>query len=424
MDSSDINQVFSRSVVKRLHDAGYQALYAGGCVRDLLMGTSPKDYDIATDARPDQVRDLFGKSKTIAVGAAFGVIVVLPTQQGVAPVEVATFRTDAQYSDGRRPDHVTFCNAEQDALRRDFTINGMFFDPLTESVIDYVNGQEDLKQGVIRAIGDAEARIDEDKLRMLRAIRFAATFHFSIARETLAAISAHSDEILVVSSERIAAEMQKTLAAQEVFWAIHLWRETQLLKYLIPELAEASENEFEKSTAIARCSRVGNWRVRLAALLWPLSRLQELWESCSKTEAYATNVQQRLRFSNEDTQAIASALWLQQALDHFDVSPWSKLQPRLLNPHIRDGIELLFARRCQAYGQAKATEGVLGLEKLLNRPRGELDPSPLLTGNDLIQLGLKPGPEFRELLSEVRALQLDGLLENTDQALGWVRSRI
>ena len=183
---------FAILVVQQLTNAGYQALWAGGCVRDQLMGIPPKDYDVATNATPDQIREVFGKRRTLPIGAAFGVITVLGPKQA-DPIEVATFRRDTGYSDGRRPDGVEFTDAKEDALRRDFTINGMFYDPLKEQVVDYVGGKDDLKAKRIRAIGVPQERIEEDKLRMLRGVRFAAKFGFEIESDTLAATLATSD---------------------------------------------------------------------------------------------------------------------------------------------------------------------------------------------------------------------------------------
>src|SRR2546423_12854917 len=198
---------FAVRVVQRLRDAGYQALWAGGCVRDELLGLVPKDYDVATDATPEQVRRLF--RRTVAVGAAFGVVEVL----GPRPlkVQVATFRSDVSYSDGRRPDRVVFSSAREDALRRDFTINGMFFDPLTDQLIDYVGGQEDLRARVLRAIGDPVRRFTEDKLRMLRAVRIATRFDLTLDEATATAVRAMAPEIRAVSAERIAEELRKLL---------------------------------------------------------------------------------------------------------------------------------------------------------------------------------------------------------------------
>ena len=202
-----LTRQFALDVVAKLRAAGHQALWAGGCVRDQLMGKTPKDYDVATDAQPERIREVFGQRRTLAIGAAFGVITVLgPKDAG--QIEVATFRRDLGYSDGRRPDAVAFTSAEEDAKRRDLTINGIFFDPVAEQYLDFVGGQEDLKNHVIRAIGNPHERFAEDKLRMLRAVRFAAMFDFSLDAATKAAVQAMAGEINVVSAERIAAEMR------------------------------------------------------------------------------------------------------------------------------------------------------------------------------------------------------------------------
>src|SRR2546421_7584616 len=199
---------FAIDVVRRLQEAGHQALWAGGCVRDELLGLVPKDYDVATSARPDEVRRLF--RRTVAVGASFGVVNVLGPRDADAPlqVEVATFRSDVGYSDGRRPDQVVFSSDREDALRRDFTINGMFFDPLAGKLIDYVGGQADLKARVLRAIGDPAVRFTEDKLRLLRAVRFATRFDLTLDAATANAVRAMAPEITVVSAERIAKELR------------------------------------------------------------------------------------------------------------------------------------------------------------------------------------------------------------------------
>ncbi len=195
-------------VVRRLRKAGYLAYWAGGCVRDQLLGREPKDYDVATDAKPDEIRTLFGRGRTLALGASFGVITVIGPP-GAGQIEVATFRDDVGYSDGRHPDHVHFSTAEMDASRRDFTINGLFFDPIGQEVIDYVGGREDLRLRRIRAIGDPVKRFTEDKLRMLRAVRFSAGFDFELDPATWGAICRMSAQITVVSWERISAEIAR-----------------------------------------------------------------------------------------------------------------------------------------------------------------------------------------------------------------------
>ncbi len=208
MPPTDRNREFAGEVVSRLKQAGHQALWAGGCVRDYLLGRVPKDYDVATDARPEEVRQIFGHRRTLAVGASFGVIVVRGPR-GVADVEVATFRTEGPYLDGRRPESVTFATPEEDAKRRDFTINGMFFDPLAQQVLDYVGGERDLGAGIVRAIGDPHDRVREDKLRMLRAVRFAANLDFELDPITASAVREMADQLTVVSAERITQEPAK-----------------------------------------------------------------------------------------------------------------------------------------------------------------------------------------------------------------------
>ncbi|HEV3237319.1 MAG TPA: CCA tRNA nucleotidyltransferase, partial [Gemmataceae bacterium] len=228
---------FAIQVVRQLREAGYQALWAGGCVRDELLGLMPQDYDVATDARPEQVQKEF--RSTVAVGASFGVIEVLGplADIGRLTVEVATFRSDVSYSDGRHPDAVVFSSAKEDALRRDFTINGMFFDPLADELIDYVGGKQDLEAKIVRAIGDPKIRFEEDKLRMLRAVRIAARFNFSLDEATAKAIRGMANEIQVVSAERIAEELRKLLLSPHRARGVRLLDETGLANVLFPELA-------------------------------------------------------------------------------------------------------------------------------------------------------------------------------------------
>src|SRR5205085_4201338 len=227
---------FAVDVVKTLRAAGFKALWAGGCVRDELLGLSPQDYDVATDARPEEVLHLF--PRTIAVGMSFGVVEVIGprTDTGHLQVEVATFRSDTTYSDGRHPDSVVFSTAREDALRRDFTINGMFFDPLEDKLIDYVGGKDDLQAKVLRAIGEPELRFAEDKLRMLRAVRIATRFDLHIDGATAAAIREHAAEIMAVSAERIADELRKLLVhARRANGMTLLW-DLGLASAILPEL--------------------------------------------------------------------------------------------------------------------------------------------------------------------------------------------
>ena len=230
---------FAVEVVRQLRAAGHTALFAGGCVRDLLLGRPAKDYDVATTATPDQVRRLFGHKRTLPVGASFGVIIVLgPREAG--HVEVATFRTEGPYQDGRRPSSVAFCTPEEDARRRDFTINGMFYDPMETRVLDFVGGEADLSSRVVRAIGDPHERVREDKLRMLRAVRFAATLDFALDPTTAEAIREMAGQLIIVSAERIAQELKKMLVDRHRRRAIELSESTELLPIILPELNRES----------------------------------------------------------------------------------------------------------------------------------------------------------------------------------------
>lgn len=412
---------FAKEVAAALRNAGFEALWAGGCVRDTLMGASPVDYDVATSAHPDQVRELFGRRRTLAVGAAFGVIIVKGLTKSAGQVEVATFRTDSTYSDGRRPDSVTFSTAEEDALRRDFTINGMFLDPSNDEVLDYVGGKVDLAAGVIRAIGDAEARIAEDKLRMLRAVRFAARFGFQIESNTRAAITRCASDLSVVSGERMAAEMRKTLQAPGRHQAVRDWAETDLLRTLIPQLASNWASCAEQSQSLVNHVTGDHWIASIAAMTWPLferdpgSDLQR-----SHVEALSNDLKSRLKLANEEAGALSFALCAQHVLAESHRLRWSQVQPWLISPYIAVAMDLFFAR-C-ALGQAEQGAADL-LTARLQLDAQVLDPRPLLDGGDLHRSGLTPGPLFRELLSEARARQLDGELKDREAALEWLKSQ-
>ena len=240
----------SRLIIDRLREAGFVAYLAGGCVRDALLNLEPKDFDVATNATPQAVRDLFGKKRTLAFGASFGVIGVLPPLDGrreslsVEPTEVATFRSDGDYSDGRRPDSVHFGDAEQDALRRDFTINGLFYDPQHHEVIDFVDGTTDINQEILRTIGKPWDRFAEDKLRMLRAVRFATTLDFEIEKSTLCAIQEHADDITMVSAERIGAEMRRVLSSPNAAGGLRQLNLCGLTNAVLPELKHADLRRF------------------------------------------------------------------------------------------------------------------------------------------------------------------------------------
>lgn len=419
--NSSTERDFALDVVRQLRDAGFQALWAGGCVRDLLLGNDPQDYDVATSATPQQVREVFGRKRTLTVGMSFGVVIVLaPRHAGGHQIEVATFRTDAGYSDGRHPDHVTFSTPELDAQRRDFTINGMFFEPVQEKVIDYVGGQFDLQRRIIRAIGKAEDRIAEDKLRMLRAVRFAARFGFEIDEETSAAIVRCAAEVGVVSGERIAVEIQKTLATPRAAWAVQTWSSLGLLREILPEIEPGNganagidlngKLAVEVVATLERAS-AASWQVKLSLLLVTTLKNEQRRDAIE-------GIRSRLKLSNTDTEILRFATVQQPLLERADRLPWSEVQPCLVNPAVDVALQVLKARL-----EDGAKYGSIGwIEQQLAMPAKELNPQPLLGGADLIEMGWKPGPKFKLLIDRARALQLDGKLADKKAAIQWLRT--
>ncbi len=397
---------FALYVVQKLHGAGFIAYWAGGCVRDQLLGRTPKDYDVATEARPDQIRKVFRRHKTLAVGAAFGTITVVGPH-GAGQVEVTTFRQESEYSDGRHPDQVWFTSAQQDAQRRDFTINGVFFDPIREEYIDYVGGQEDIQRRQIRAIGDPQTRFQEDKLRMLRAVRFAAVLGFTIEPRTFDAITQMADQILQVSAERIGGEMERLLTAPFRSEGVRLLAATGLARPLLPEILLPDRNQpipqWEHSLKLLDRLQEPSFALALGALLagW-----------CTRRQV--VTIGRRWRLPN---QVIEQAAWLvehHQSLHQADQQPWSAVQPILIHPAAEKLLALMEAK--VSIGSARA-EDVAYCRQMRAMPPEKFNPPPLITGDDLIRLGIPPGPVYRKILDRVRASQLDGQLHNRDQAL-------
>ncbi len=402
---------FAVDVVTRLRGAGYVAYWAGGCVRDLLLGKTPKDYDVATDARPEQVRDLFGHKRTRAVGACFGVILVHgPGAAG--DVEVATFRTEGPYLDGRRPEHVVYSTPEADAQRRDFTINGMFYDPLQSQVLDYVAGQADLQRRLIRAIGDPLERFREDKLRLLRAIRFAATLQFDLDPHTADAIRTMAAEITVVSAERIAQEWKRMLTHASRLEALRLAAITGLLEHVFPESLPMLGSD-----AAARQLWELAWSA-VAGLPQPRFELVLATWLCGVPHYSAVAARTmclRLRLSTEETDRI---VWLEEharSIDGASEFALSRLKRLLAHPYVLD--LLAMARtRCTAAG-LPMTDVEFCETYLRTTPAGIINPPPLITGDDLIRNGLQPGRQFKSLLESARDAQLENRIATFDEAL-------
>ena len=408
---------FALVVVGRLRSAGHEAVWAGGCVRDELLGRTPADYDVATSARPDQVRAVFGNRHTLAVGAAFGVITVLGPR-GAGQVEVATFRSDAAYTDGRHPAGVTFTNAREDALRRDFTINGLFLDPITGDVHDYVEGRADLTAGIVRAIGNAAMRFGEDHLRMLRAVRFAAGFGFALEEQTQAAIVRMAHLVTTVSPERVAAELRAIVARPGRRRALELLVQTGLAREVLPEVAPAN-NATAAHAAWHDSARI------IDALDEPeiASALAVL--TAALPPETPRRIAARLRLS---TRELKTACWLHEAVTFVDGTgeldldqrPWSQLQPWVSHDAAFLLADVLRARAACGHGSAAAAGWVTAK---LQMPHEQLDPPPLVTGNDLLAAGVPAGRAVGQVLAALRALQLDGVLTTRDAALEWATTQ-
>jgi hypothetical protein len=431
----DKQRQFAVEVVRRLRAAGFEAYWAGGCVRDQLLGRAPKDYDVATAATPPQIRELFGHRQTLAIGAAFGVITV-KGPRGAGTIEVATFREDSTYSDGRHPDSVTFSSAQADASRRDFTINGVFYDPLENRVIDFVGGQEDLHRGVLRAIGRPRERFAEDKLRMLRAVRFAASFDFALDPETLAAACQMADEITVVSPERIAAEMRRLLVESGRATGVRLLLATGLAAVVLPEIVPADDDQrhrldhtleildrLGKTGTGSEHSRVepaatGGGEVPVPVLpdaatppSFPLALATLLHEATDAAGVVA--VGRRWRLSNDERERAAWLVEHCRALHGARAMRWSALQPLLIAPDIEELLSLVEAI-------APGSDDVVFCREMLRQPPESLDPPPLVTGDDLLRLGVPTGPQYAVLLQRIRDAQLDAEIHTRDEALALV----
>jgi poly(A) polymerase len=410
MLTPDPKREFAVEVVRRLQEAGFRALWAGGCVRDYLMGRVPKDYDVATDAHPEDVRDLFTRRRTLEVGASFGVIVVVGTKES-GNVEVATFRTEGPYADGRRPDHVAYSTPEEDAQRRDFTINGMFYDPIAEKVFDYVGGEQDMAAGVIRAIGNPADRMSEDKLRMLRAVRFAASLDFKLDAGTVDAVRTSAADIRVVSAERITQELRKMLVDVHRRRAMELVMELALLEQIIPELIPAvrtrDETNAEWTHALRRLQLLNDPGFELA--------VASVFLSLPDCASQAQTIGKRLRLSNNELDAIG---WMLKHLADVlgsKTKSLAELKRMLVHPCATDLLELA---RIDALACDRDLSPVMHCEEMLRQtPPEQLDPPALITGADLIAMGLEPGKLFREILDAVRDVQLNEEISTKDAAL-------
>ena len=430
------------SILETLRSHGHSAYLVGGCVRDLLLGLAPQDYDVATSARPDAVMSLF--PETIPVGAQFGVVLVVSRPPGANPihVEVATYRSDIGYTDGRHPDAVRYSDsAQEDVQRRDFTINGLLLDPIENKVIDYVGGRSDLERRIVRTIGNPLERFREDKLRMMRAVRFAARLGYTIDSDTMRAIKALSREIHQVSRERIRDELDKMLTEGRARQCFELLDESGLLIEVLPEIS-----------AMKGVEQPPQYHPEGDVWTHTLMLLEGLEKGCSKSLAWgvllhdvgkpptfrlapdrirfdrhaevgtrmAEAICRRLRFSNDTIEQVAALVANHMRFGDAGKMKESTLKRFLRLPRFEEHLEL---HRLDC----KASHGDLSLydfvrEKLETTPPQEIRPVPLLSGKDLIESGRPPGPQFRTVLQAVEDAQLEGTLRTREEAMSFVET--
>jgi poly(A) polymerase len=439
------------NIVRQLRRRGFQAYFAGGCVRDTLLGLEPADYDVATDATPPEVMGIF--PLTYPVGAQFGVVLV-PAPEGLPVsstpsehpnyVEVATFRNDGAYSDGRHPDQVRYSkDPREDVQRRDFTINGLLMDPLDDDrVLDFVGGRDDLQRKTIRAIGDPERRFGEDKLRMLRAVRFAARFRYDIELQTVTAIRRLANSIHQVSRERIRDELTKMLTEGHARRAFELLDETGLLKEVLPEISRMKgveqppqfhpEGDVWVHTLLLleklppRCSRTLAWGTLLHDVGKPPTfrvapdriRFDNHAEVGTRM---AEDICRRLHFSNDDTKQVAALVANHMRFADVERMKESTLKRFMRLPEFDEHLDLHRLDCLSSHGNLSLYNFVR--ERRAQIPEEEIRPAPLLKGDDLIELGYKPGPEFRGILSALEDAQLEGTLRTREEALSFILSQ-
>jgi tRNA nucleotidyltransferase/poly(A) polymerase len=431
----------ANSICDALQQHGHQALLVGGCVRDVLLGREPADYDVTTDATPERVMELFPES--IAVGAQFGVVLV-PRDE--LKVEVATFRSDVGYSDGRHPDRVVYSKTPQeDVQRRDFTINGLLMRHDTDEVLDFVDGRADLKAGVIRAIGEPDRRFEEDKLRMLRAIRFAARFGFEIEHKTFAAIRRHAGAITDVSAERIREELTKLLTEGEARTGFELLDKSWLLSIVLPELAAMKgvrqppqfhpEGDVWIHTLLmieglpSASSPTLAWGVLLHDVgkpptFKPASQTGDRIRFDHHVDVgvrMAEAVCRRYRFSNEDTEQIVALVANHMRFGAVDQMKKSTLKRFVRLPHFEEHMEL---HRLDCLSSHRKLDSYETVQRFLaETPAEEVRPQRVLTGTDLGEMGYIPGPVFSEILRAVEDAQLEGQIGTKEEAEEFVRKK-
>lgn len=422
-------------IVQKLTNNGFEAYFVGGCVRDIVLGLEPKDYDIATSAKPDEIIKLF--PKTVGVGKAFGVITVII--DGLS-FEVATFRSESGYSDGRRPTTITFTSAKEDVLRRDFTINGLLLDPQTNKIIDYVDGEADIKRKIIKTIGDPKKRFEEDKLRILRAIKFATRFKFSIDPKTWEALILYSKEIGQISAERIRQEIVSILTQGNAKEGFELLDQSGILKEILPELLalkgveQPPEYHPEGDVWVHTMIMLDMLKNPSPELAWAILlhdigkpgtfsiRDRIRFDGHDKLGAeMAETILRRFKCSNETIERVSSLIDQHLRFKDAPKMRQSKLKRFLRQDHFDEHLELhridclSSHRNLELYDFCK--------QKLQEIPPEVIKPPRLITGKDLMAMGLEPGPLFAKILNEVETEQLEGNLQTKEEAIGYVTKK-
>lgn len=428
-------------IVKTLRSSGYKAFFVGGCVRDSLLDLNPKEIDITTSATPREVQDLF--KRTVPIGESFGVVLVLMDDQ---KFEIATFRNESEYKDGRHPSSVSYSKSEnEDVLRRDFTINGLLYDPVENNIFDYVDGLKDLDSGIIRTIGNPFERFSEDKLRMIRAVRFASRYGFQIQNDTYSAIKEMAEQIMGISVERIREEVLKIITRKNPGSGLDMLQQSGLLKHILPEVEDMKgvnqppqfhpEGDVFTHTCLVLDKLYentgGNYsdEVAMGALLHDVGK-PPTYEDLDRIRfnghdrvgaGMARIICKRLRFSKKQTERISDLV-----RDHLKFKDAFKMRESTLKkflaqPYFNEHLEMHLADCMASHGMTDVYYFLK--DKLKEYSEMEIKPPPLINGNDLIELGFKPGPVFSEILNEVEEKQLEGTLSDKEDALRFVTER-
>lgn len=421
------------AILKTLHDQGHEAYFAGGAVRDLLLEKSISEIDIATSASPQEIEQLF--PKTIPVGKQFGVIVVV---QDTNHYEVTTFRKEADYVDGRHPTRVSFTDARHDVERRDFTVNALFFNPFTEEVIDYLKGREDLERKLIRTVGPPQSRFQEDKLRLLRALRFACQLDFEIEQQTYQQVKEHASQLTQVSWERIRDEVLKILTGPDPSRGLKLMSDSGILEVILPEIAamqgvqqppqfHPEGDVFVHTCLMFELSQERSETLALEILLHDVGKpptfiIKERIRFDGHADLgakMAEEICRRLRISNQQIEEVVDVVKDHLRFIHVQEMRESTLKRFLRKPNFSDHLELHRLDSLASHGKLSSYH--FCQEKLEELSQEAMRPKPLINGHDLIRLGLEPGPLFSEILSAIEDFQLEGKLSSKEETLDWVK---